>query len=133
VGREEEKRVGGSEAVQQEGVGGKVQRGKEMETDKKVGREIGTLGDRWRGTETPEETWGTSLVVQWLGFHTLTVRGKDSIPGQGTKIPQPRVRPGTTEDTNPGQEDMERDQLQGEEAPGLVGHGRYEIPFRPLG
>lgn len=64
MGREEEKRVGGSEAVQQEGVGGKVQRGKEMETDKKVGREIGTLGDRWRGTETPEETWGTSLVVQ---------------------------------------------------------------------
>ena len=27
-----------------------------------------------------------SLVVQWLGLHTFTIKGLDSIPGQGTKI-----------------------------------------------
>ena len=31
---------------------------------------------------------GNSLVVQWLGLHTLTAEGPSSIPGQGTKIPQ---------------------------------------------
>ena len=31
---------------------------------------------------------GSSLVVQWLGFRAFTVRGLDSIPGRGTKIPQ---------------------------------------------
>ena len=31
---------------------------------------------------------GTSLVVQWLGLHYSTAKGSDSIPGQGTKIPQ---------------------------------------------
>ena len=31
---------------------------------------------------------GNSLVVQWLGLHTLTAEGLGSIPGQGTKIPQ---------------------------------------------
>ena len=31
---------------------------------------------------------GTSLAVQWLRLHTSTARGTDSIPGQGTKIPQ---------------------------------------------
>ena len=29
-----------------------------------------------------------SLVVQWLGFGTLTSEGPDSIPGQETKILQ---------------------------------------------
>ena len=29
---------------------------------------------------------GTSLVVQWFGFHTATVGDIGSIPGQGTKI-----------------------------------------------
>ena len=28
---------------------------------------------------------GNSLVVQWLGFHTLTAEGPDSIPCKGTK------------------------------------------------
>ena len=31
---------------------------------------------------------GNSLAVQWLGLHALTAQGPDSIPGQGTKIPQ---------------------------------------------
>ena len=31
---------------------------------------------------------GKSLAVQWLGLHALTADGLDSIPGQGTKIPQ---------------------------------------------
>ena len=30
----------------------------------------------------------TSLAVQWLRLHTSTAGGTDSIPGQGTKIPQ---------------------------------------------
>ena len=30
---------------------------------------------------------GTSLVVQWLRFHSSTAGGTGSIPGQGTKIP----------------------------------------------
>ena len=30
---------------------------------------------------------GTCLVVQWLRLHASNVRGTDSIPGQGTKIP----------------------------------------------
>ena len=30
---------------------------------------------------------GTSLVVQWLRFHTFTAGDLGSIPGQGTKIP----------------------------------------------
>ena len=29
-----------------------------------------------------------SLVVQWLGLHTLTAKGTGSIPGRGTKLPQ---------------------------------------------
>ena len=28
-------------------------------------------------------------MVQWLGLCTLTAEGPGSIPGQGTKIPQP--------------------------------------------
>ena len=31
---------------------------------------------------------GISLVVQWLGLSTFTAVASDSIPGQGTKIPQ---------------------------------------------
>ena len=31
---------------------------------------------------------GNSLAVQWLGLGVLTVRGRGSIPGRGTKIPQ---------------------------------------------
>ena len=31
---------------------------------------------------------GTSLVVQWLGFHAITAGDTGSIPGQGTKILQ---------------------------------------------
>ena len=30
-----------------------------------------------------------SLVVQWLGLCAVTAEGLGSIPGQGTKIPQP--------------------------------------------
>ena len=30
---------------------------------------------------------GTCLVVQWLRLHASNVRGTDSIPGQGPKIP----------------------------------------------
>ena len=30
---------------------------------------------------------GTSLAVQWLGFHTSTAEGTGSIPGQGIKTP----------------------------------------------
>ena len=29
---------------------------------------------------------GTSLVIQWLGFHTATIGDTGSIPGQGTNI-----------------------------------------------
>ena len=29
-----------------------------------------------------------SLAVKWLGLCALTVKGRGSIPGQGTKIPQ---------------------------------------------
>ena len=32
--------------------------------------------------------FGNSLVVQWLGLGAFTAKGLDSIPGQGTKIPQ---------------------------------------------
>ena len=31
---------------------------------------------------------GNSLVVLWLGFWAFTAEGPDSIPSQGTKIPQ---------------------------------------------
>ena len=31
---------------------------------------------------------GNSLVVQGLGLHAFTTEGLNSIPGQGTKIPQ---------------------------------------------
>ena len=31
---------------------------------------------------------GNSLVVQWLGLHTLTAEGPGLTPSQGTKIPQ---------------------------------------------
>ena len=31
---------------------------------------------------------GNSLEVQWLGLHVSTAGGRDSISGQGTKIPQ---------------------------------------------
>ena len=31
---------------------------------------------------------GNFLVVQWLRLHASTAGGPDSIPGQGTKIPQ---------------------------------------------
>ena len=30
---------------------------------------------------------GNSLIVQWLGLHSLTARGPGLIPGHGTKIP----------------------------------------------
>ena len=36
-----------------------------------------------------EKNMGNSLAVQWLGFRTLTAEGPGSIPGQGTKTPQP--------------------------------------------
>ena len=35
-----------------------------------------------------KNTFGNSLVVQWLGLHALTAEGLGSIPAQGTKIPQ---------------------------------------------
>ena len=31
---------------------------------------------------------GNSLVVQWLGSHTITAKGTGSTPSQGSKIPQ---------------------------------------------
>ena len=31
-------------------------------------------------------------MVQWLGLGTFTAEGGDSIPGQGTKIPQAEQR-----------------------------------------
>ena len=34
-----------------------------------------------------KQNCGTSLAVQWLGFHTSAARGTSSIPDQGTKIP----------------------------------------------
>ena len=33
---------------------------------------------------------GNFLAVQWLGLLALTAEDPDSIPGQGTKIPQPK-------------------------------------------
>ena len=41
-------------------------------------------------THTKENWVGgqNSLVVQWLGFRTLTVERPGSVPGWGTKIPQ---------------------------------------------
>ena len=33
-----------------------------------------------------EENLGNPLVVQWLGFCTLTTEGLGSIPGQGSTI-----------------------------------------------
>ena len=33
------------------------------------------------------DTNGASLVVQWLGLCTLTMKGPGSIPDQGTKTP----------------------------------------------
>ena len=33
---------------------------------------------------------GNSLVVQWLRLGAFTAMPVDSVPGQGTKIPQPR-------------------------------------------
>ena len=32
--------------------------------------------------------WGNSLAVQWLGLHSFTAEGLDSISGWGTKILQ---------------------------------------------
>ena len=32
--------------------------------------------------------WRNSLALQWLELCTFTADGPDSIPGQGTKIPQ---------------------------------------------
>ena len=29
------------------------------------------------------------LVVQWLGLHAFTAKGLGSVPGWGTKAPQP--------------------------------------------
>ena len=34
------------------------------------------------------EDCGNSLVVQWLGLHTLTAEGLGSISGQASKFPQ---------------------------------------------
>ena len=37
----------------------------------------------------PSKTWrgvATSLVSQWLGFHTANAGGAGSIPGGGTKV-----------------------------------------------
>ena len=31
------------------------------------------------------KSYGTSLVVQWLGLHTRNARGLDWLPGQGTR------------------------------------------------
>ena len=39
--------------------------------------------DRW-----DSEDIGTSVVVQWLRLPAYNAGGADSIPGQGTKIPQ---------------------------------------------
>ena len=36
---------------------------------------------------------GNSLAVQWLGLWAFIAKGKDSVPGQGTKIPQAKVQP----------------------------------------
>ena len=35
-----------------------------------------------------KKTRGNSLVVRWLGLHTLIAEASGSIPGQGTKIAQ---------------------------------------------
>jgi len=32
--------------------------------------------------------FGNSLAVQWLGLHAFTAKGSNSIPSQGTMIPQ---------------------------------------------
>ena len=34
----------------------------------------------------------TSLVVQWLGLHTINAGGPGSIPGQGTRSHMPQLR-----------------------------------------
>ena len=41
---------------------------------------------------------GTSLVVQWLGLCASTAGGTGSIPGQGTKILQPKREAGRKRD-----------------------------------
>ena len=38
---------------------------------------------------------GISLVVQWLRLHAPNAMGPDSIPGQGTRLHMPQLRPGT--------------------------------------
>ena len=57
-----------------------------METEREragqVEEESGQVEEREIKTQE-----GTSLVVQWLGLHTPSVRGAGSIPGRGTKIP----------------------------------------------
>ena len=35
-----------------------------------------------------ERRTGNSLAVQWLGLHTFTAEGADSVLDGGTKIPQ---------------------------------------------
>ena len=57
----------------------------------KCGREMVTL-PLWFGAiefcSVNKMTIGHSLVVQWLGLCVFTADGMNSIPGQGTKIPQ---------------------------------------------
>ena len=38
--------------------------------------------------DSKENLTGTFLAAQRLGLHAFTVRGPDSIPGEGTKISQ---------------------------------------------
>ena len=35
-----------------------------------------------------EDNLENSLAVQWVGLHSFTAKGKGSIPGRGTKVPQ---------------------------------------------
>ena len=71
--KEEEMRVVGQRQYNRKGSWGGESREGKMETDKEVGRETGTLRDRWRGT-----------VVQWLGFHTFNCQGQGFNPWSGS-------------------------------------------------
>ena len=41
---------------------------------------------KWKSECVQKDTYGTSLVVQWLRLHASKVGGMGLIPDQGTKI-----------------------------------------------
>ena len=59
----------------------------QVEKKKKLGTYLWS-----RGEDNQNAMLGTSLVVQWLRFWALNVRGPNLIPGQGTRSHMPQLR-----------------------------------------